>query len=435
MSVLVSVCAYDAENRLTGMTNGMTSSYVYDGDGNRVKKTISGVTRVFIGNHYEIDSGVVKKYYYAGATRVAENRGGTLYYLLTDLLGSTRVTTSDAGVQTAEMKYYPFGGTRYNSGGQKTTYRFTGQRFGPGGGGLYDYGARWYDSTIGRFIQADSIVPNPGNPQSLNRYSYANNSPLTHIDSDGHIAFVPILIGGLVGGVIGGATYALSAGSSFELGEMAAALGVGIAGGALIGTGVGIGAGVAMLASIGAGVGVLSGEVGYTVAAGSQFETGEMLVAAGANGVEGGLSAVTKSPAVKIGLSGAASVAQYTLGETVSGRTPTMDGVAASTLIGLGTGALETGLSGGGRSLLDRHPDAFQGHPAAPVQRFREGWQPMIRKELVQDAVFGFARSAGTEYAGNRVSGTGVVTRAIPAAQRLAQDIVRRVQQARQQAR
>jgi len=105
MSVLVSVCAYDAENRLTGMTNGMTSSYVYDGDGNRVKKTISGVTRVFIGNHYEIDSGVVKKYYYAGATRVAENRGGTLYYLLTDQLGSTRVTTSDTGVQTAEMKW------------------------------------------------------------------------------------------------------------------------------------------------------------------------------------------------------------------------------------------------------------------------------------------------------------------------------------------
>jgi len=25
-------------------------------------------------------------------------------------------------------------------------------------------------STIGRFIQADSIVPNPGNPQALNRY-------------------------------------------------------------------------------------------------------------------------------------------------------------------------------------------------------------------------------------------------------------------------
>ncbi len=38
-------------------------------------------------------------------------------------LGSTRVTTSDTGAWAAEMKYYPFGATRYNSGGQKTTLR------------------------------------------------------------------------------------------------------------------------------------------------------------------------------------------------------------------------------------------------------------------------------------------------------------------------
>jgi len=55
---------YDAENRLTGMSGNVTASYVYDGDGNRVKETIAGVTRVFVGNHYEVDNGVVKKYYY-----------------------------------------------------------------------------------------------------------------------------------------------------------------------------------------------------------------------------------------------------------------------------------------------------------------------------------------------------------------------------------
>ena len=73
-----------AENRLTAMSGGVTSSYVYDGDGNRVKETVAGVVRVFIGNYYEVAAGVVKKYYYAGAMRVAENSGGTLYYLLTD---------------------------------------------------------------------------------------------------------------------------------------------------------------------------------------------------------------------------------------------------------------------------------------------------------------------------------------------------------------
>ncbi|OQA12979.1 MAG: tRNA(Glu)-specific nuclease WapA precursor [Chloroflexi bacterium ADurb.Bin360] len=274
--------------------------------------------------------------------------------------------------------------------------------------------ARQFDPALGRFLQADTIIPDPANPQSLNRYSYANNSPLTHIDSDGHFAFVPVIIGGVVGGVFGGVAYACSAGSSFQWGEMAAALGVGIAGGALVGTGIGIGAGTAMLASIGAGIGVVSGEVGYTVAAGEQFATSEMLVAAGVNGVEGALSAVAKLPGAKIALSGVSSAAQYTLVETISGRVPTLDGIVASTAIGLGTGSLEIGLSGGGgRSLSECFPGAFQGHSAAPVQRFREVLRPMIRYELAQDAFFGFVRSTSTEYVGNRISGTGIVEQAV----------------------
>ena len=64
---------HDAENRLTAISEGgVTATYVYDADGNRVKETIAGVTRVFVGNHYEVDNGVVKKYYYAGATRMVE---------------------------------------------------------------------------------------------------------------------------------------------------------------------------------------------------------------------------------------------------------------------------------------------------------------------------------------------------------------------------
>jgi hypothetical protein len=47
-------------------------------------------------------------------------------------------------------------------------------------------GARWYDPELGRFISADSIVPNPGNPQALNRYSYTLNDPLKYTDPSGH---------------------------------------------------------------------------------------------------------------------------------------------------------------------------------------------------------------------------------------------------------
>ncbi|MFC1953475.1 RHS repeat-associated core domain-containing protein, partial [Chloroflexota bacterium] len=61
---------------------------------------------------------------------------------------------------------------------------FTGQRL--DGTGLYYYNARYYDPEIGRFISPDTIIPNPANPQSFNRYSYVLNNPLRYTDPTGH---------------------------------------------------------------------------------------------------------------------------------------------------------------------------------------------------------------------------------------------------------
>jgi hypothetical protein len=47
-------------------------------------------------------------------------------------------------------------------------------------------GARWYDPSLNRFLSPDSIIPQPGNPQSLNRYSYVYNNPLGYTDPSGH---------------------------------------------------------------------------------------------------------------------------------------------------------------------------------------------------------------------------------------------------------
>jgi RHS repeat-associated protein len=62
--------------------------------------------------------------------------------------------------------------------------KFTGQRL--DSTGLYYYGARYYDPGIGKFISADTIVPDPANPQSLNRYACCLNNPLKYIDPTGH---------------------------------------------------------------------------------------------------------------------------------------------------------------------------------------------------------------------------------------------------------
>ena len=81
------------------------------------------------------------------------------------------------------IKYYPYGYCRNSTGNLGTDKLFTGQRLDDTG--LYYYGARYYDPTIGRFISPDTLVQSPENPQSLNRYSYVFNNPLKYTDPNG----------------------------------------------------------------------------------------------------------------------------------------------------------------------------------------------------------------------------------------------------------
>jgi RHS repeat-associated protein len=92
---------------------------------------------------------------------------------------------SASGELLSEQRYLPFGEPRNNPGVTQTDFGYTGQRA-LTGTGLMDYHVRFYDAALGRFIQPDSIVPNLGNPQMLNRYGYVGNNPIMNIDPTGH---------------------------------------------------------------------------------------------------------------------------------------------------------------------------------------------------------------------------------------------------------
>ncbi len=117
--------------------------------------------------------------------------GDTLSFILANQLGSATVTLDSTGNVQSELRYHPFGETRHSDGTTPTNRRFTGQ-IQDEGTGLYYYNARYYDPSIGRFIQADTIVPEPGNPQSLNRYSYVLNNPLKYTDPTGHFTYAAV---------------------------------------------------------------------------------------------------------------------------------------------------------------------------------------------------------------------------------------------------
>ncbi|MCB9431208.1 MAG: RHS repeat-associated core domain-containing protein [Ardenticatenaceae bacterium] len=84
-------------------------------------------------------------------------------------------------------RYRPYGSYRTTPTQTLTDRDFTGQRENREFGLLY-YQARYYLPGVGRFISADTIVPNPANPQSYNRYTYVENRPINLIDPSGHCA-------------------------------------------------------------------------------------------------------------------------------------------------------------------------------------------------------------------------------------------------------
>jgi len=317
-------------------------------------------TTVYVGVHYEKDvtGNVATSYYTVGGQRIAQRRAGVVYYLHTDHLGSASLTTDASGNRVGELRYKPYGETRYIWGVMRTDRRYTGQRE-EAGLGLYDYGARFYDPLLARFISADTIVPNWADPQALNRYSYVYNRPLVFHDPDGHIPVlaVTIGIGALVGGIALGVTYAITT-DEFDWGECATAAAVGAVAGALVGSGIGAIKGAAMIAAggaavastiptgaamaIGAGTGVVASGGGYMWAnrvTGESFDTRDFLVASGVGAVEGGISAI---PHVGVGgriaVSGVAGVAESALSDRVHGRNVDWGRAASAGAIGLAAG-------------------------------------------------------------------------------------------------
>jgi RHS repeat-associated protein len=181
---------------LGGTTNhwtakGATSIYLPTPTGFRVYLNYPGITPA-LANAYSWHLKwqavpLVRTYYFAGSQRVAMRQGGWVTYFASDHLGSTSLTLDASGNKIGEMRYMPFGETRYIWGGTPTDRRYTGQQEQNGLGSLYDFNARLYSPGIMRFISPDTIVPDPADPQTLNRYAYARNSPLNYVDPSGHL--------------------------------------------------------------------------------------------------------------------------------------------------------------------------------------------------------------------------------------------------------
>jgi RHS repeat-associated protein len=140
-----------------------------------VSDSASGTVTISVGT--ENPSQIIRRFYSLGGMAVA-TRTLTDYPTLTDtdelqwLAGDHLGSVTGVGNQDLSSAYkawyYPYCTVRGETGATGIDQSFTGQTNNPGTG-LIDYNARQYDPLIGRFIQADSIVPSPKLSSDLNR--------------------------------------------------------------------------------------------------------------------------------------------------------------------------------------------------------------------------------------------------------------------------
>ncbi|MEK8017460.1 MAG: RHS repeat-associated core domain-containing protein [Candidatus Parabeggiatoa sp.] len=122
------------------------------------------------------------------------------YYFVQNHVDSTVLVTDSQGAQTAKVAYLPFGEIDQNNSTGTDNFRpkFSGKEW-DADKQLYYFEARYYDPLLAQFT-----TPDPAQ-QYINPYLYASNSPQSHIDQNGELAFLiaVIVIGAVVGAYMG----------------------------------------------------------------------------------------------------------------------------------------------------------------------------------------------------------------------------------------
>lgn len=190
--------AYDSQNQLTS-ANGGAITLVYDGDGNRVAKSVNGViTRYLIDDlnptgfpqvAEEISgTGAVGRIYTYGLQLLSENQVAnntwTPSFYLYDGMKTVRALTNAVGAVTDTYEYDAFGNSFTVSGSTPNNYLYRGEQFDTDLG-LYYFRARYYNPLTGRFVSQDPYAGQLFDPKSLHRYQYGKANPVNRVDPSG----------------------------------------------------------------------------------------------------------------------------------------------------------------------------------------------------------------------------------------------------------
>jgi RHS repeat-associated protein len=192
---------YDFQDRLVNVTDLASNAQIqlaYDALGNRVSKTVGGITTQYLVDDQnptglpqvveEVVNGVVQKSYTYGYILLAQNQwiNGTLTPRFYGYDGglNVRFLTDAGGAITDTYDYDAYGNLINKSGSTANNYLYRGEQF-DSDLGLYYLRARYYNPATGRLLGRD---PAPGDvtaPETFHKFSYAGNNPVNLADPTG----------------------------------------------------------------------------------------------------------------------------------------------------------------------------------------------------------------------------------------------------------
>ena len=203
---------YNFEDRLSEV-NGSAISFAYDGDGNRVARTVGGVTTRYLVDDLnptghaqvveEIVNGAVQRVYTFGHSLISQRQliGGnwTTSFFGYDGSGSVRFLTDTSGAVTDTYNYDAFGSLVASTGSTPNEYLFVGEQF-DANIGFYYLRARYMNPAIGRFITRDTHEGVIFEPATLHKYLYVANDPVNKTDPTGMLYLAEVAyVGGATG--------------------------------------------------------------------------------------------------------------------------------------------------------------------------------------------------------------------------------------------
>lgn len=154
---------YNDMNRMSQVNDGVTTTtYAYNGQGERVKKVGSSTTLYHYdetGNLlYETDTAgnTLVEYVWLGSQRLAMIDAAGTYYTHSDHLGTAQLLTDGAGLVVWKADYDPFGEATITVATVDYNMRFPGQYYDQESGLHYNY-FRDYDPGMGRYVESDPI--------------------------------------------------------------------------------------------------------------------------------------------------------------------------------------------------------------------------------------------------------------------------------------